>query len=804
MRARAASAAISSLQGVSVLEYSSAGCANAFDSVGSSVFLHEKGMAGVRVVYSPCLSKGFLRRCLHVIPSLQLHGSHKLLHMRESYFGNHYYHMNWGGRAFHNFGGPKLMGAHASAQSLIIDDDRFDDTLLTRDVSNTSHEYGDLRHGKTNPSGGEEGLDISKLGICQDIVDALAQRSITHLFPIQRAVFEPAMKGKDLIARAKTGTGKTLAFGIPILDSIIRSNEKNRSNRRFGKAPLALVLAPTRELAKQVEREFKETAPKLETICVYGGVSIMLQQRQLNQGVDVAVGTPGRIIDLLERGSLNLREAQFVVLDEADQMLAVGFAEDVEKILENLPAQRQSMLFSATMPDWVKKLSKRFLQSPIIIDLVGQNDEKLAEGIKLFSVSTVSSAKRSILSDLIMVYAKGGKTIVFTQTKRDADEVAFSMGQMHGCEALHGDITQLQREKRLGGFREGRFSVLVATDVAARGLDIPNVDLIIHYEIPNDSETFVHRSGRTGRAGKEGTAILMHTEQQRRTVRTIERDVGCKFEQITPPSLEDVLRSSSEQASSMLKKVHPDLKCAFLPTAQKLIREEGPEALAAAIAHLCGFTQPPASRSLLTHDQGWMTLRITRSGGGLPLSSTRAVMGTLGRIYPTAADEVGKIYMLDEGKVEGAVFDLPEDIAKKLLSMDIGSGDCIDAPKQLPRIVEDTMPSDRYGRTSFGRSGGFSSGGFGGRGGYSSGGFSGRGMEFRGLNERSGYGRDNGGMSGRGMDFRGTERAGYGGADRFIRPSGVDNGGRWFIGKCLSCGQSGHRAAECPSSTWRR
>ncbi len=230
---------------------------------------------------------------------------------------------------------------------------------------------------------------------------------------------------------------------------------------------------------------------------------------------------------------------------------------------------------------------------------------------------------------------------MFTQTKRDADDVALAMGHFVGCEALHGDITQSQREKTLNAFREGKFSVLVATDVAARGLDIPNVDLvchhslslsvkfylipmllvvlihgtgltqvascggwqIIHYEIPNDPETFVHRSGRTGRAGKEGTAILMFTDRQLRTMRLIERDVGCKFERVAPPNAEDVMNASSEQATEVIRRVHPQLREVFMPTAELLLAQQGPSALAAALAHLSGFSQPPSARSLITHEE---------------------------------------------------------------------------------------------------------------------------------------------------------------------------------------------------------
>ncbi|KAK4767346.1 hypothetical protein SAY86_015096 [Trapa natans] len=375
---------------------------------------------------------------------------------------------------------------------------------------------------------GEEGLEISKLGISIEVVSSLAKRGITKLFPIQRAVLEPAMQGRDMIGRAKTGTGKTLAFGIPIMDKIIKFNTKHGRGRN----PLALILAPTRELARQVEKEFSESAPNLDTMCVYGGTPINSQIRQLGYGVDVVVGTPGRVIDLLKRGSLNLGEVQFIVLDEADQMLAVGFEEDVETILQSLPKNRQSLMFSATMPNWIRSLTKKYLNNPLTIDLVGDDDQKLAEGISLYSIAADMYSKASIIGPLITEHAKGGKCIVFTQRKRDADKLAYAMARSYRCEALHGDISQSQRERTLAGFRDGHFNILVATDVAARGLDVPNVDLVIHYELPNSSEIFVHRSGRTGRAGKKGSAILIYTRDQTRAVRTIEKDVGCRFTEL--------------------------------------------------------------------------------------------------------------------------------------------------------------------------------------------------------------------------------------------------------------------------------
>ncbi|KAL1212732.1 DEAD-box ATP-dependent RNA helicase 3 [Cardamine amara subsp. amara] len=663
--------------------------------------------------------------------------------------------------------------------------------------------------GDVSADDGEE-LAISKLGLPQRLGESLEKRGITHLFPIQRAVLVPALQGRDIIARAKTGTGKTLAFGIPIIKLLTEKAGDYTAFRRVGRLPKFLVLAPTRELAKQVEKEIKESAPYLSTVCVYGGVSYTIQQSALTRGVDVVVGTPGRIIDLIEGRSLKLGEVEYLVLDEADQMLAVGFEEAVESILENLPTKRQSMLFSATMPTWVKKLARKYLDNPLNIDLVGDQDEKLAEGIKLYAIATTSTSKRTILSDLITVYAKGGKTIVFTQTKRDADDVSLALSNSIASEALHGDISQHQRERTLNSFRQGKFTVLVATDVASRGLDIPNVDLVIHYELPNDPETFVHRSGRTGRAGKEGSAILMHTSSQKRTVRSLERDVGCHFEFISPPTVGDLLEASADQLLATLNGVHPDSIKLFSATAQKLIEEKGTDALAAALAHLSGFSQPPSSRSLLSHEKGWVTLQLirdpTQSRGFL---SARSVTGFLSDVYRSAADEVGKIFLIADDRIQGAVFDLPEEIAKQLLEREVPEGNSLSMITKLPPLQDDGPSSDNYGRfSSRDRSprGGGSRGSRGGRGGSSRGRDSWGGDDDR-RSRSSGGGGSSWSSGGGGSGWsRGGGSSSRGSSDDWLIGGGSNRSSssrapsreRSFGGSCFICGKSGHRASDCP------
>eukprot|EP00850_Spirogloea_muscicola_P010336 SM000060S19668 [mRNA] locus=s60:435129:441330:- [translate_table: standard] len=704
---------------------------------------------------------------------------------------------------------------------------------------------GDVVHVSPEQDDGAEGaedeLAIENLGISPEIVDALAARDITRLFPIQKAVLEPAMAGRDVIGRAKTGTGKTLAFGIPIMERITLQNAEDRTLRRAGRAPRCLVLAPTRELAKQVEREFVESAPHLACLCVYGGVSVTTQERTCKARGIPLTPPPASIVLLLFLCLMPLPLFLSPSLTLHMMSMASCTEPSVARQAKTNPAcspapsppkpplfPPSTCLFSATMPAWVKKLTRKYLRDPLTIDLVGESDEKLAEGISLAAVRVTPQSKRSILADLITVHGKGGKAIVFTQTKKDADDVALGLSRTTGCEALHGDIAQHQREKTLQAFRDGRFTALVATDVASRGLDIPNVDLVVHYEVPNDPETFVHRSGRTGRAGKLGKAILLYEERQRRTLSQIERDVGCKFERVSPPHVDDVLLASSQTAADVISRVHPELTEVFLPAAEALLRERGPEALAAAIAHMSGFSQPPASKSLITHQEGLTTVRVVRTAASKagPMASPRTVTAAISDAHRGAADSIGKIRMIGDRSVEGAVFDVPEKMAKELVRIKSHNGDEFDIPKELPRLVEE--PGFERGRDSYGRissqfRGGTSPrGGGGGGNSFRSGGgydsrerFSSRGGDrsdsYGGGGRSDRYGgsggmsaprRTTGGGSWDAADYDGGRSSGDRDRDYGLFSSGRSTGGGGnggFAGACYQCGQPGHRASECPN-----
>lgn len=591
---------------------------------------------------------------------------------------------------------------------------RSDSNLMTNGTSSEEGNYG--IHVKND--GKEEGMQperndgLSSWGLSIVTQKALEARGVHSLFPVQTAVLQPVQEGHDVVVRARTGTGKTLAFALPVIESLLSNEgEEGMGRKGRGRPPSCLVLAPTRELASQVENEFRTAAPSLSCACFYGGTPLGPQERALRNGLDVVVGTPGRVIDLLERGWLDLSQLQYVVLDEADQMLAIGFEEDVETILARAPTERQTLLFSATMPRWVQRISSRYLRSPLKIDLVGdENTGRIADTIQTLACRCIGPARRSVLVDLITVYGSGARTICFVQTKKEADELCLALGKTMSCEALHGDIMQNQRERTLKGFRDGNFNVLIATDVAARGLDIANVDLVLHYDMPNDAEAFLHRSGRTGRAGKKGKAIVLFNERERRQLRFLEKDTDCKFEHISPPQPQEVMKSAALQQVNRVQNVEDSLRPFFSDVAEELMETMGPkEALSAALAALSGFQQAPQPKSLLTYEEGLTTILMSPTDGSPPISSAREVMGAVGRILQQDASSVGKIQMCGGRDSGSAVFDVPAALAEALLSTDT-RGVIFEKPESLPQLAEGRGRERGSFRGNFRSEGGYSRG----------------------------------------------------------------------------------------------
>ena len=342
-----------------------------------------------------------------------------------------------------------------------------------------------------------------ELGVREETVEALESVGITRAFAIQEYAIPAAMRGSDLIGQAPTGTGKTLGFGVPMLEYI-----DGPADGADG-VPQALVVVPTRELCLQVSRDLEQAGSrrKIRVLAVYGGVAYEPQTNKLKSGVDLVVGTPGRLLDLAKGKHLRLNQVRILVLDEADRMLDLGFAEDVEKILSMLPERRQTMLFSATMPDPIVRIARRFLHHPLTIHANHATDTGPSPDTEQFVYRTHTMNKLEVLARVLQAKDRT-LTMVFCRTKRAAQKVADDL-DFRGFAAapVHGDLGQAARERALRAFRTGKVDILVATDVAARGLDVTGVSHVINYDCPDDADTYVHRIGRTGRAGATGVAV---------------------------------------------------------------------------------------------------------------------------------------------------------------------------------------------------------------------------------------------------------------------------------------------------------
>ncbi|RPA66669.1 DEAD/DEAH box helicase [Cyclobacteriaceae bacterium YHN15] len=391
----------------------------------------------------------------------------------------------------------------------------------------------------------EKELLFSDLGVSAEILKAVEDMGYTHPSQIQTQSIPLLLEGRDVIGQAQTGTGKTAAFAIPIIDQVDTSSKK----------PQALILCPTRELAVQVEGEIVKLSRYkrgLSSTCIYGGESIDRQIKSLKQGVQVVVGTPGRIMDHMDRGTLKLDNVGIIVLDEADEMLDMGFREDIENILSDCPEERQTVFFSATMPKPILDLTKKFQKNPEIIKVLRK--ELTVENISQVYYEVKQPLKIELMTRL-MNLNQYTLSVVFCNTKRVTDEVTeelIARGVM--AEALHGDLSQAQRTKVMNKFRKGHCSVLVATDVAARGIDVDNVEAVFNFDLPLDEENYVHRIGRTGRAGKSGAAISFVTGRKDMfRIKDLEKFIKTSIERVSPPSVSDLVDLKKAQ---FIKDVH--------------------------------------------------------------------------------------------------------------------------------------------------------------------------------------------------------------------------------------------------------
>ena len=543
--------------------------------------------------------------------------------------------------------------------------------------------------------------DFETFKIHPSIVERLKLKQIESLFEVQKKVYNPIYQGKNVIVSSLTGSGKTLAFVLPTLMRYIDKKELNQTH------PKILVLAPTRELSIQTGREYSDLSSKnlyFKTVLIYGGVSMDDQIDKLKSGCDIIVGTPGRVIDMIERGHLKVDLIQTLILDEADRMLDMGFEESItdiyNKIVNNDNEKSskekdkkdiQVLLFSATIESWVRKVARKIIpkEDEIFIDLVKDLGNKTPKTVTHLAVQVIKSEKTTTIADLILCYGgKNKSTLVFVNTKKECSDLMISDKVKEEVQIIHGDINQAQREATLTAFRNGKVKCLVATDVASRGLDIPSVDLVIQSEPPRDVDSYIHRAGRTARAGRSGTCITLYTRYTECLLEQIEQKAKIKIKRIGAPQTKDIIEASIRDTYRSLMSIDDSMIKLFTDNAKKLIEEFGAEnAVARLLAYVSGHTKNMKSRSLLCGAEGWITYQIKWKN---KFQHVGYVWGFFKRILKEEIKaKIRGLRVISSS--DGCVFDFPEDdkeIFENILYNDrfYGTNYVLEIPDDLPEL----------------------------------------------------------------------------------------------------------------------
>ncbi|MGE4373084.1 MAG: DEAD/DEAH box helicase [Xanthobacter sp.] len=498
--------------------------------------------------------------------------------------------------------------------------------------------------------------------------EALAARGYSAPTPVQAAVLEAEAEGRDLIVSAQTGSGKTVAFGLAIADDLLDEDSKAHPSD----TPQALVIAPTRELALQVSRELEwlygSTGARVAT-CV-GGMNPALERRALARGAQIVVGTPGRLRDHLERGTLDLHGLEAVILDEADEMLDMGFREDLTVLLDATPSERRTLLFSATMPKSIVALARRYQRDALRISTI---EENRGHGDISYQAMAIAPSEIEHAVVNLLRFHEAETAILFCATRDNVRHLHASLTERgFTAVALSGEHSQNERNHALQALRDKRARVCVATDVAARGIDLPSLTLVIHVEIPRDAEVLQHRSGRTGRAGKKGTAILLVPYTRRRRVESMLRGARIAAEWRSPPSAEEIRRADTERLLAQLL-TPVEISDEDRAVATQLLAQRSPEDLAAALVHvhraalpepeeLLAETRAPSPRAARQdfEDSAWFRLNIGRSQNADP----RWLLPLLCRRGNVGRGEIGAIRINDND----TLFEVQEAVASRFLA----------------------------------------------------------------------------------------------------------------------------------------
>ncbi len=417
-------------------------------------------------------------------------------------------------------------------------------------------------------------VKFQDLGISTATMKSLKRMGFEEATPIQAETIPLSLQNKDLIGQAQTGTGKTAAFGVPLVDKIDVANEVIQG----------IIIAPTRELAIQVSEELYKIGygKRTRVLSIFGGQDINRQIRALKKNPHIIVGTPGRILDHINRKTLRLDQVQTVILDEADEMLNMGFIDDIESILSKIPTERQTLLFSATMPAPIRRMAERFMKEPQVVKVKAK--EMTVSLIDQYYIETQEKTKFDILTRLLDIQAPE-LAIIFGRTKRRVDELSEALNlRGYTAEGIHGDLSQAKRMSVLRKFKEGTIDVLVATDVAARGLDISGVTHVYNFDIPQDPESYVHRIGRTGRAGKEGVAITFITYRERSYLQVVENTTKRKMEKMIPPTVDQALEGQQKAVmEKIMQTVDENNLDSYKESADQLLEQKDARTIVAAV-----------------------------------------------------------------------------------------------------------------------------------------------------------------------------------------------------------------------------
>lgn len=507
-----------------------------------------------------------------------------------------------------------------------------------------------------------ETIKFNELNISQELERGIEDMGFEEATPIQTKSIPHIMEGKDVIGQAQTGTGKTAAFGIPVLEKIDPDD----------KSVQALILCPTRELAIQVSQELRKLAKYksgIKTLPVYGGQPIQRQIKALKKGVQIVIGTPGRVMDHMRRRTLKLGGLNMLVLDEADEMLNMGFREDIETILKDTPSDRQTILFSATMPKPILKITKKYQKNPTTLKVA--HKKLTVPNIEQYYFEIKKRDKFDVLTRLIDIYDPK-LTLVFSNTKRNVDELSNQLqGRGYFADALHGDMNQRQRDRVMDKFRNGTVEVLVATDVAARGIDVDDIELVINYDVPQDEEYYVHRIGRTGRAGRTGKAFTFVVGKEIRKLKNIQKYTKSKIKREKAPSIAEVEEAKTEVMIDKIKNIIENEKLSReVNMVEKLLEEDYTSLdIAAALFKMLDTAKenPEESTDNNFGDTGAEPgmVRLFINIGKQQKVRVRDILGAIAGETGLPGDLVGKIDMFDKF----TFVEVPKEHGKKVLNI---------------------------------------------------------------------------------------------------------------------------------------